>query len=180
MSMVWAVSFSPDGRRLASAGEDGVINVSDTASGDEVWTRKLPGGAANAVAFSPDGRRLASAHGDATVRIWEAPALIPEARVEREALGVVEHLYSRPSAEADIRQSILSDRTISESVRQRALAFAELFERGRVEKEAVGLVKQLSAGSPLKAKVIEGIRNERMVDERVRQRALTLAEGLRD
>jgi WD40 repeat protein len=65
------VSFSPDGRRLASASSDGTVKVWDAHTGREALTLKGHTDSVRAVAFSPDGRRLASASWDKTVRVWD-------------------------------------------------------------------------------------------------------------
>jgi hypothetical protein len=69
---VVGVSFSPDGRRLASAGRDHTVRVWDAATGQEKLTLKGHTDRVYGVSFSPDGRRLASASWDATVRVWDA------------------------------------------------------------------------------------------------------------
>ena len=58
---VTSVAFSPDGKRLASAGHDGTVKVWDAATGQETLTLKGHTGRVTSVAFSPDGKRLASA-----------------------------------------------------------------------------------------------------------------------
>src|SRR5262245_32208763 len=69
---VYAVEFSPDGSRLASAGEDGVLSIWDTSTGSrlrriaddhqkEIW----------ALAFLPDGKRVATASLDGSAAVWD-------------------------------------------------------------------------------------------------------------
>src|SRR5262249_20941186 len=68
---VWGVAFSPNGRWLASAGEDKTVRIWDSATGEEVRILSGHTDVVRTVAFSPDGKVLASCGGDKTVRIWD-------------------------------------------------------------------------------------------------------------
>ncbi len=72
-AIVHGVAFSPDGRTLASGGDDGTVVVWDTRGHTQLGG-PLDGkqGSVNGVAFSPDGQTLASAGDDGTVRFWNA------------------------------------------------------------------------------------------------------------
>src|SRR5207245_2066629 len=75
---IFKVAFHPDGKTLASAGEDHVVRVWDVGTGEEV--RALHGHTAPVlnVSYSPDGRVLASSSGahqtgdPGEVRLWDA------------------------------------------------------------------------------------------------------------
>ena len=66
------IASSPDGQRLATAGEDGTVRIWESVTGQEVLTLKGHGGAVSRVVFSPDGNSLASVGRDGTVKLWEA------------------------------------------------------------------------------------------------------------
>jgi WD40 repeat protein len=69
---VFSVAFSPDGRWLASAGQDRTVRLWDVATSQEIRTLKEHADMVTSVAFSPDGKQLASASDDRTVRLWDA------------------------------------------------------------------------------------------------------------
>ncbi|WP_345577967.1 hypothetical protein [Nonomuraea rosea] len=72
----YSLVFSPDGRMLATGGQDGdgSVRVWDVATGKAVATFDRGEGGIDrvlSVAFSPDGRRLAAASGEHTARVWD-------------------------------------------------------------------------------------------------------------
>jgi WD40 repeat protein len=76
---VHGVAFSPDGKRMATAGSDNTIRLWQLPATPPKQPTALTPEATltghtntvNAVAFSPDGKRLASASADGLVRLWD-------------------------------------------------------------------------------------------------------------
>jgi WD40 repeat protein/transcriptional regulator with XRE-family HTH domain len=68
--MVRTLTFSPDGRTLASGSWDGAVKLWDVASGALRWSGRHTS-QVESVAFVPDGSMLASGGNDATVRLWD-------------------------------------------------------------------------------------------------------------
>ncbi|WP_017317618.1 nSTAND1 domain-containing NTPase [Mastigocladopsis repens] len=65
------VSFSPDGKMLASASDDHTVKLWDTSTGQEIKTLTGHTNWIWGVSFSPDGKMLASASKDKTVKLWD-------------------------------------------------------------------------------------------------------------
>jgi WD40 repeat protein len=63
------VSFSLDGKTLATAGEDGTARIWNL-SGQQLVQFKGHQGLVFSVSFSPDGKTVATAGGDGTARLW--------------------------------------------------------------------------------------------------------------
>jgi WD40 repeat protein/serine/threonine protein kinase len=87
-------SFSPDGRRIVTAG--GEARIWDTASGkllttlphrDIVWH----------ASFSPDGRRVVTASADETAQVWDAATGSPVGAPLRHLSGVAQASFSPDS-----------------------------------------------------------------------------------
>jgi tetratricopeptide (TPR) repeat protein len=122
---VVSMAFSLDGKRLASASMDGTVKVWEKVTGQEILFLRAEG--VQSVAFSPDSRCLATACNDGSVKVWEGVTPPAAVRLEREALALLDDLFTalvrRPAVLAYLRQEAMLD----EALRQAALAAAEQF-----------------------------------------------------
>ncbi|MFP4650991.1 MAG: WD40 repeat domain-containing protein [Phormidium sp.] len=68
---VTSISFSPNGRLIASAGSDRTIRVWDWQSGREI--QRLAGNTSTvaSLSFSPDGQMIVSGSQDGIIKLWE-------------------------------------------------------------------------------------------------------------
>src|SRR5262249_26126134 len=67
---VLCVAFSPDGKRIASGGDDLTVKVWEARTGQEALNLRGHTETIWRVAFSPDGNRIASASRDGPIKIW--------------------------------------------------------------------------------------------------------------
>jgi len=68
---VWSATFSPDGRLVVTASQDGTARLWQTSTGERVAVMGHKGEVLSA-AFSPDGAYLVTASADGTARLWDA------------------------------------------------------------------------------------------------------------
>lgn len=71
-STVFAVAWSPDGKRVASGGNDSTVQVWNARTGHLLVKYSGHTGTVYALAWSPDSTRVASTSQDATVQVWDA------------------------------------------------------------------------------------------------------------
>jgi WD40 repeat protein len=80
---VYSLSFSPDGKLLATGGFDNLIKLWSFPAGKEVRTLTGHTAPVYCVAFSPDGSTLASSSQDQTIRLWN----VNDGKMVRELKG---------------------------------------------------------------------------------------------
>jgi WD40 repeat protein len=105
---VAGVAFSPNGRLLASVGDDGVIRLCDPTTGQVITDLESRVGVRQ-VAFSPDGKLMASASQDGTIWLWNLATSQPVFILEGHT-GMVEGVAF--SSDNKLLASASTDRTI--------------------------------------------------------------------
>lgn len=83
------VTFTPDGVRVLSGGQDARIAVLDAGSGTVEAELAGHTKVVNAVAVTPDGRTVVSVSSDRTVRIWDLGEVVPLATMDGHRDAVV-------------------------------------------------------------------------------------------
>jgi len=74
--IVQILSFSPDGRFLATGMWDRTIKIWEVSNGREITTLMGHKDAINSLEFSPDGKYLASGSSDRTIRFWDLDSIL--------------------------------------------------------------------------------------------------------
>jgi hypothetical protein len=180
---VWAVVFSPDGRRIGSASyyHDRTVRLWDAETGRQLLVLRGHPTTISSLAFSPDGNRIASAD-SGSIRVWNVDTPAPDALVLHEALSLVRSRILRVRSEAELTDRIEADRTVNDHVRARAMELAHSFWQGRLRQEAEAVVHAAFGRLLIRSRVLESLRREPSLEPVLRDLAVELAaswpEGL--
>jgi hypothetical protein len=127
-SRVLCAVYSPDGKLIASGGDDHNTRIWDAGTFDQVGRLGGHEDYVYSLAWRADSQQLISGSGDGTVRIWDTQPLKGrmQARRERQTiLGQVEPMVQRLFAELGDAQKVVervkADPSLGERARQIAL-----------------------------------------------------------
>ena len=107
--MAQALTFAPNGRTIASGGDDKTIRLWDIDTGEELAQLTGHTERINDIAISPDGQTLASCSMDHTVRLWNANTGHPLTKLNGHTSNVEAIAFS---SDGSILVSGSSDETI--------------------------------------------------------------------
>jgi WD40 repeat protein len=93
-SATYPVTFSPDGKRLASGDNNGAVKLWEVATRQELLTLKGHTRSIYSLAFSPDGKRLVSGSEDGTVKLWDPSAESQQTTLKGHAGDVTQLAFS--------------------------------------------------------------------------------------
>ena len=95
------IAFSPDGKWIATSGNDATIKVWDSETGAAIFTLVGHTGPTFGVSFSPEGQYLATSSVDRTVKVWKLPKVgepVPEPLTLYGNLGAVYQVAFSPDS----------------------------------------------------------------------------------
>jgi hypothetical protein len=121
------LAFTRDERRLASTCRDGTVKLWDVKTGQEALLLRGHTSWGSGVAFTPDGTRLATADMDCKLKVWDARPWMPDAAIEREALGLLDSLFAKPLCKADVIDYLRNAPTIRPGARQLAFSLVDRY-----------------------------------------------------
>jgi WD40 repeat protein/serine/threonine protein kinase len=107
---IWCVTWSRDGRRLATGGQDGTVRIFNSESGDQVaaFDHGYGENEVSAIDWSMDGSRIATGGFDGFVRVWDAARGHQLAHINQ----VVARFAGRPEEFADSVEIALAEAAV--------------------------------------------------------------------
>jgi eukaryotic-like serine/threonine-protein kinase len=157
--IIWDISCSPDGRRVATVGDDQTVRLWNAEDLSEVRSLRGHTRPVRTVAFSPDSHWLASGGDDGSVKLWN---LSQEAETGEPPVLAARHLANRLVFAPDGRTLALGTdddaiTTISLETGQKIGSFKDLFFPDRFTSDGTRIIGYAGVGNVPAGKVEHSI-----------------------